>query len=81
MDKNKLTEIGPVIEEEVYHCLRRFKEKAPGKSGITRNTLLNVPANIAQSLVEIYNGLLAAGHFPDKLKLAKMIFHPQERQR
>lgn len=74
----KLTTVGEITESEYYHQLRKFKERTPGKSGITRNVLLNLPANITNSLIKLYNAALSAGYFPDILKIAKMIKIPKE---
>ena len=63
--------------EDLYHCLRRFKEKAPGRTGITRNMLINSPTNIKLTLTEIYSSSIASGYFPDTLKIAKMIMIPK----
>ena len=77
VNKDNLELTGFVTLEEFYHCLRRFKEKAPGKTGITKNMIVNAPTNIKLTLTEIYNASLASGYFPDTLKTAKMILIPK----
>lgn len=75
---DNLNEIGEITEGEYYHHLRKFKEKTPGQSGITRNVLLNLPGNITKVIIKLFNAALATGYFPDPLKIAKMIFIPKE---
>lgn len=77
INKNKLNEVGEITLGELMHSLRKFKEKAPGFSGITKNMILNTPSNIKETLKEIYNSSLAAGYFPQEFKTAKMIFIPK----
>ena len=72
-----LQEIGEITIGEYYHYLRKFKEKTPGKSGITRNVLFNLPENLTNIIIKLYNAALSAGYFPDTLKLAKMIKIPK----
>lgn len=67
-----------ITERELLHCLRKFKEKTPGLTGITRNVLLNLPQMGIDKLLHIYNASLSAGYFPDDLKKTKMIFIPKE---
>lgn len=74
----KLREVGEITEGEYYHFLRHFKEKTPGKSGITRNVLLNLPANMTTAIIRLFNAALSAGYFPDLLKVAKMIMIPKD---
>lgn len=77
IDINKLTEIGHITKEEMLHHLRKFKEKTPGITGITRNMLINLPPTAITSLLAIFNASLASGYFPDTLKIAKLIFIPK----
>lgn len=67
-----------ITERELLHNLRKFKEKTPGLSGITRNILINLPQNGIDTLLEIFNATLSAGYFPDELKKTKMIFIPKD---
>ena len=77
VNKDRLIDVGLVTLGDLFHCLRRFKEKAPGKTGITRNMIVNTPTNIKLTLTEIYNSSIAAGYFPDTFKTAKMILIPK----
>lgn len=80
IDKSRIQQSGmeEITEGELLHNLRSFKERAPGFTGITRNMLLNLPANCIQGILEIFNSTLSAGYFPTEFKRAKMVFIPKE---
>lgn len=78
INTSRLTEREKITELELLHNLRKFKEKSPGLSGITRNILMNLPQKGIHTLLNIYNASLSTGYFPDDLKKAKMIFIPKE---
>lgn len=75
---NRIPDEERITERELLHSLRKFKEKSPGLTGITRNVLMNLPQNGIDTLLNIYNASLSAGYFPDDLKNTKMIFIPKE---
>lgn len=66
-----------ITKGELLHNLRKFKEKTPGLTGITKNVIMNIPEKGINILLEIFNASLAAGYFPDELKKTKMIFIPK----
>lgn len=67
-----------ITEAELLHSLRKFKEKTPGITGITKNVLMNLPQTGIDALLNLYNASLSAGYFPDELKKTKMIFIPKD---
>ena len=74
VDYNNIPNDAIVTDEEVTHIIRQTRQSAPGQSGITRAHLLHLPPNIISSLSNIFNALLSSGYFPDKWKVAIMIF-------
>jgi hypothetical protein len=62
---------------ELDQTLNKFKQKAPGPTGITAIQLKQLPLNMKQHLLYIFNHSLSLGYFPDKLKHATMIFIPK----
>lgn len=78
IDFNKIQEIRQITADEILHHLRKFKEKAPGPSGITRNMLINMTRTGFQYLEQIFNACLATGYYPDNYKTAKMIAVPKQ---
>lgn len=77
VDLNKFMLLKSVNYPETLHNLRKFKEKTPGLTGLTRNMLINLPRNAILALTNIYNASLSAGYFPDVFKKAKIIFIPK----
>ena len=71
------TDFPPISTREFDSTLNTFKHKAPGPSGITTLQLKNLPQNIKQYLLYIYNNAISAGYFPGSLKHAHMIFIPK----
>lgn len=67
----------PITTAELNQSLRTFKQKAPGPTGITFLQLRNLPRNMIQYLLYIFNQCISAGYFPDSLKHAIMIFIPK----
>ena len=67
----------PITMTELKATLRTFKQKAPGPTGITALHLKNLPPNMLDLLLYIFNNALSAGYFPDSLKTAKIIFIPK----
>lgn len=78
VNENNIPTSEKITERELLHNLRKFKEKTPGLSGITKNVLINLPEKGINILLEIFNASLSAGYFPDDLKKTKMIFIPKE---
>jgi len=67
----------PITMTEFNDALKTMKQKAPGPSEITALQLKNLPLNMKQTLLDIFNNSIATGYFPDKLKYATMIFIPK----
>lgn len=67
----------PITLREMTKTLSNFKQKAPGPTGITTLHLKNLPKNMKQYLLYIFNQSLSAGYFPDSFKIANMIFLPK----
>lgn len=78
VNKNIVPTAEKITERELLHHLRKFKEKTPGLTGITKNILMNLPQKGIDIILEIFNATLSAGYFPDELKKTKMIFIPKE---
>ena len=62
---------------ELTETINHRKQKAPGPTGLTAAHLKNLPENMLKFLLNIYNACLSIGYFPNKLKLAIMIFIPK----
>ena len=77
-DINKLNPYFPPISmAELTETINHRKQKAPGPTGLTAAHLKNLPENMLKFLLNIYNACLSIGYFPNKLKLAIMIFIPK----
>ncbi|KAF2362270.1 Reverse transcriptase domain [Trinorchestia longiramus] len=63
--------------QELQQALRTFSQKAPGHSKITTHYLKQLPPNMLQYLLYIFNNAISAGYFPIKLKHTIMIFLPK----
>ena len=68
----------PMQYEELEELIRATQHKAPGFSGINAHLMKQLPENMIQNLLKIFNSCLATGHFPKPFKEAKMIFIPKE---
>ena len=78
-DINRLTdEFPPISNKELLDTLKTFKQKAPGPSGITTLQLKNLPHNMIDTLITIFNMTISAGYFPDNFKIAEMIQIPKD---
>lgn len=67
----------PITIDDLKSLIKRTKQKSPGPTGITTLHLKNLPLNMIHYLLYIFNQSLSAGYFPDKLKLATVIFIPK----
>ena len=74
---NRLNENDPLTKPLTYmdmlKIITNFKNKAPGKSGITRKILLNLPRSALERLNKIINLLLSMGYFSVGFKNGHMI--------
>ena len=53
----------PITTIEFAQTLKQFKQKAPGPSKITTLQLKNLPPNMVQYLIYIFNHSMSAGYF------------------
>ena len=67
----------PITMEELEKAIKKFKQRSPGPSGITANQLKNLPENMLRYLLTMLNHCLSIGYFPEKWKVAEMIFLPK----
>ncbi|KAF2348383.1 Reverse transcriptase domain [Trinorchestia longiramus] len=63
--------------QELKQALQTFSQKAPGHTKITTHHLKQLPLNMHQYLLYIFNNTISAGYFPIKLKHAIIIFLPK----
>ncbi|KAF2353521.1 Reverse transcriptase domain [Trinorchestia longiramus] len=63
--------------QELKQALQTFSQKAPGHTKIMTHHLKQLPLNMLQYLLYIFNNAISAGYFPIKLKHAIMIFIPK----
>lgn len=74
-DDNTLTR--PISVEEIKAIISKFKDKAPGESGIRKTIMQKLPEPAIAKLKEIFNWSLSMDYFPDKFKKAGMILVPK----
>jgi len=65
--------------EEVKRTIASFREKSPGKSGITKRYLTAASESVKIAMTEIFNGALALGHFPLPFKHAEVVMIPKRK--
>lgn len=65
-DDNTLTR--PISVEEIKAIISKFKDKAPGESGIRKTIMQKLPEPAIAKLKEIFNWSLSMGYFTDVLK-------------
>ena len=58
----------PVTTEDVKRIIKSFKNKAPGKSGISRVILINLPEEAYINYTTIINYTISMGYFPIMFK-------------
>ncbi|KAF2358123.1 Reverse transcriptase domain [Trinorchestia longiramus] len=66
-----------ITPQELKQALQTFSQKAPGHTKITTHHLKQLPLNMLQYLLYIFNNAISLGYFPIKLKHAIMIFLPK----
>ena len=77
-DINRLNVESPAVTlNEIKSVIKTIKQKAPGKSKITKKHIINLPVNMIQNLQFIFNHALSSGYFPKIFKHAIMIFLPK----
>lgn len=67
----------PISMNELNYAIKKTKNKASGPNMITAPQIKNLPINMKQLLLHIFNSSLSAGYFPVKYKHANMIFIPK----
>ena len=68
----------PVTKSHILGLLGQMKEKAPGPSGITKRCLQELPSEVTDQLLQLFNSTLALGHFPTPFRHALVTFIPKK---
>ena len=58
----------PIETFQVKYIISKFKDKAPGESGLGKKILINVPNEMYHIIKDIYNLALSMGYHPDPYK-------------
>ena len=64
----------PITATNIKDTIREFKNKAPGKSGVTKQVLSNLPETAINKIKDIYNLALSMGYFILIFKNGILIF-------
>ena len=68
----------PLLREitinEIINCIKSFKDKSPGPSGIKFSQIKILPINYIQIFFHIYNSIICTGHYPDFFGHCNTIF-------
>ena len=70
--------IKPVTVSDVNNIIKKFKNKAPGISGINKLILSNLPVNAIERYSLITNLTLSMGYYPYVYKNGLLIFTPKQ---
>ena len=77
-DTNRLEiSFPPITLEELKKLIRTRKQRCPGPTGITATHLKQLPENMIQILLDIFNKTMSLGHFPTPYKKSHTIFLPK----
>ena len=68
----------PISADEVKHFIKTMKKKAPGESKIGYQIIKQLPANILEYILAVFNASLASGYFPKQFKSAILKLLPKE---
>ncbi|KAF2345057.1 Reverse transcriptase domain [Trinorchestia longiramus] len=71
------TPLASITLQELKQALQTFSQKASGHTKITTHHLKQLPLDMLQYLLYIFNNAISAGYFPIKLKHTIMIFLPK----
>ena len=77
LDENSIL-TSPITFEEVKHYIKIMKKKAPGESKIGHQIIKQLPDNIIEYILNIFNASLACGYFPKQFKSAILKLIPKE---
>ena len=77
LDSNNVL-IKPVTVSDVNNIIKKFKNKAPGISGINKLILSNLPVNAIERYSLITNLTLSMGYYPYVYKNGLLIFTPKQ---
>ena len=66
-----------ITEDELRKVINSFKHRAPGKDGITKHHLVNLPPNMIKNLNNIINSTINLGHIPAAWKESIMVMLPK----
>ena len=69
--------IKPITNNDIKQIIKDFKHRAPGKSGINKIMLINIPEIAITKYKEILNAILSMGYFPIILKNGIIILIPK----
>ena len=67
----------PVTNNDIINIIKEFKNKAPGKSGISRPILLKLPNKAIEKFKNIINATISIGYFPVIFKNGIIILIPK----
>lgn len=74
-DNNPLS--SPITNDDITAIIRRMRKTCPGRSGINKTILANLPPPYITRLKNIFNASLSAGYFPDSFKTATLKLIPK----
>ena len=67
----------PITNDDIKQIIKDFKHRAPGKSGINKIMLINIPEIEITKYKDILNATLSMGYFPIILKNGIIILIPK----
>ena len=67
----------PITNNDIKQIIKDFKHRAPGKSGINKIMLINIPDIAITKYKDILNATLSMGYFPIILKNGMIILIPK----
>ena len=75
-EDNKIT--CPITIDELKNFIKIMKKKAPGESRIGHQVIKQLPDNILEYILVIFNASLASGYFPKNLNLQSLSYSPKK---
>ena len=76
-DLTKLDAQSPLVTlGEIKSVIKSIKQKAPGKSKITKKHITQLPLIWSKNLQQIFNHSLSTGYFPKYLSMLLWFFYP-----
>ena len=68
----------PIETYQIKMIIKKFKDKSPGQSQITKSILENVPNEMLNIFKDLLNLSLSMGYYPQYFKIALMHFIPKQ---